>query len=148
MRIVVFATEEFDERMDGIVYGTIAGLGVATLLNLSHIIDNQGVALGPGVVYTVTTALAQASFGGVMGYFMAQAKFEHKPIWWIPLGVSIAAVLNGTFTWIIDEVSAAGLTVEPWRSLVAGILIAIGVFLVLVELMRRAHHLDEQPASG
>jgi uncharacterized membrane protein YagU involved in acid resistance len=62
--------------------------------------------------------------------------------------VSIAAVLNGTFTWIIDEVSAAGLTVEPWRSLVAGILIAIGVFLVLVELMRRAHRLDEQPASG
>ena len=148
VRIVVFATEEFDERMDGIVYGTIAGLGVATLLNLSHIIDNQGVALGPGVVYTVTTALAQASFGGVMGYFMAQAKFEHKSIWWIPLGVSIAAVLNGTFTWIIDEVSAAGLTVEPWRSLVAGILIAIGVFLVLVALMRRAHHLDEQPASG
>ena len=83
-----------------------------------------------------------------MGYFMAQAKFEHKPIWWIPLGVSIAAVLNGTFTWIIDEVSAAGLTVEPWRSLVAGIIIAIGVFLVLVALMRRAHQLDELPASG
>src|SRR5438477_4868750 len=33
VRWVVYATPEFDERMDGIVYGTIAGLGVATMLN-------------------------------------------------------------------------------------------------------------------
>lgn len=142
IRLTVFATDEFDERMDGIVYGTVAGLGVATLLNLRYIIDNQGVALGPGVVYTVTTALAQASFGGLLGYFMAQAKFEHKPIWWVPLGVSIAAGLNGFFTWVIDEVSAAGLTVEPWRSLMLGVVIALVVFGLLIYLMRRAHVLS------
>ena len=147
IRLTVYATDEFDERMDGIVYGTVAGLGVATLLNLTHIVANQGVALGPGVVYTVTTALAQASFGGLLGYFMAQAKFEHKPIWWVPLSVSIAAVLNGFFTWVIDEVSAAGLTVEPWRSLVLGIVVALAVFGVLVALMQRAHASAEQASS-
>jgi RsiW-degrading membrane proteinase PrsW (M82 family) len=147
IRLTVYATDEFDERMDGIVYGTVAGLGVATLLNLNHIVANQGVALGPGVVYTVTTALAQASFGGLLGYFMAQAKFEHKPIWWVPLGVSIAAVLNGFFTWVIDEVSAAGLTVEPWRSLVLGIVVALAAFGALVALMQRAHALDEPSAN-
>jgi len=147
IRLTVYATDEFDERMDGIVYGTVAGLGVATLLNLNHIVANQGVALGPGVVYTVTTALAQASFGGLLGYFMAQAKFEHRPIWWVPLGVSIAAVLDGFFTWVIDEVSAAGLTVEPWRSLVLGIVVALVAFGALVALMQRAHALAEQAAS-
>ncbi|MCI0478869.1 MAG: PrsW family glutamic-type intramembrane protease [Anaerolineales bacterium] len=144
IRLTVWATDEFDERMDGIVYGTVAGLGVATLLNLNHIVANQGVALGPGVVYTVTTALAQASFGGLLGYFMAQAKFEHKPIWWVPLGIVIAAVLDGFFTWVIDEVSAAGLTVEPWRSLVLGVVVALAVFGVLVALMQRAHTLTNQ----
>lgn len=148
IRIAVYATDEFDERMDGIVYGSIAGLGVATLLNLYHIIDNQGVALGPGVVYTVTTALAQASFGGLMGYFMAEAKFEHKPLWWMPLGVAIAAISDGLFTWIIDEVSSAGLTVEPWRSLAMGITVAIAAFAVLIVLMQRALAEDEQPATG
>ena len=138
IRIWVYNTSEFDERMDGIVYGTVAGLGVATLLNLHYIIDNQGVALSPGIINVVTTALAQASFGGLLGYFMAQAKFEHKPVWWVPLGVVVAAVLNGLFGWLINEVSSAGLSVEPWRSLVLGVIVAVLTFGVLVYLMQRA----------
>jgi protease PrsW len=138
VRLVVYATPEFDERMDGIVYGTVAGLGVATLLNLNYVIANDGVALGPGVIRVVTTALAQASFSGLLGYFMAEAKFEHKPIWWVPLGLFIAAVLNGLFSWLLSEVSASGLTVSPWRSLVLGIVVALAVFALLLMLMRRA----------
>jgi RsiW-degrading membrane proteinase PrsW (M82 family) len=148
VRAVVFTTEEFDERMDGIVYGTAAGLGVATLLNLHHIIDNSGVALAPGVIHVVTTALAQASFGGLMGYFMAQSKFEHRPMWWVPVGLSAAAVLNGLFTWLISEVSVTGLTVDPWRSLVLGVVVALATFVVLVALIRRANRLALSPSAG
>jgi RsiW-degrading membrane proteinase PrsW (M82 family) len=137
VRAVVYATPEFDERMDGMVYGTVAGLGVATLLNLRYIIDNGGVAIAPGVIQTVTTALAQASFGGLMGYFMAEAKFAHRPTWWMPLGFALAAILNGLFSWLISEVSASGLTVDPWRSLALGVVMALAVFFVLVALMRR-----------
>jgi RsiW-degrading membrane proteinase PrsW (M82 family) len=147
VRLVVYATDEFDERMDGIVYGTVAGLGIATLLNLHYIVDNQGVSLGPGVIHVVTTGLAQASLGGIVGYFMAQAKFEHKPVWYVPLGVGVAAIGDGVFTWLISEVSATGLTVEPWRSLALALIVAIAIFLVLVALMNRAHALTlEQPA--
>ncbi len=138
VRLLVYATDEFDERMDGIVYGTVAGLGVATLLNLNHVIANQGVALGAGVINVVTTALAQASFGGLMGYFLAQAKFEHKPVWWVPLGVALAATLDGLFTWLIDEVSEVGLGVDPYRSLILGLGVALATFAALIALMRRA----------
>ncbi|HJZ46586.1 MAG TPA: PrsW family glutamic-type intramembrane protease [Roseiflexaceae bacterium] len=138
IRLVVYNTPEFDERMDGIVYGTVAGLGVATLLNLNYVLDNGGVALGPGVIHVVTTALAQASFSGLLGYFMAEAKFEHKPVWWVPLGLCIAAVLNGLFSWLLTEVSASGLSVSPWRSLALGIVAALAVFGLLLVLMRRA----------
>jgi len=148
VRFVVYATPEFDERMDGIVYGTVAGLGVATLLNLHYVIDNDGVALGPGVIHVVTTALAQASFGGLLGYFMAQAKFEHKPAWWVPLGVVIAAVLNGLFTWLMSEISASGLTVQPLRSLALGVVVALGVFGLLLALMRRAMQSTLAPTAG
>ncbi|HEX5689227.1 MAG TPA: PrsW family glutamic-type intramembrane protease, partial [Roseiflexaceae bacterium] len=141
VRAMVYATPEFDERMDGIVYGTVAGLGVATLLNLRYIIDNGGVAIAPGVIQTVTTALAQASFGGLMGYFMAEAKFTHRPIWFVPLGFAVAAILNGLFTWLISEVSASGLAVDPWRSLLLGLVLALVVFFVLVGLMRRTTQL-------
>lgn len=138
VRAVVYTTDEFDERMDGVVYGTVAGLGVATLLNLHYVIDNNGVALTPGVIQVITMALAQASFGGVMGFFMASAKFQHRPIWWVPFGVSIAAILNGVVLWLLSEVSATGLTVEPWRSLALGLAVAILVFAVLVALMHRS----------
>jgi protease PrsW len=148
VRAVVYASDEFDERMDGVVYGTTAGLGVATLLNLHHIIDNQGVALAPGVIHVVTTALAHASFGGLMGYFMAQAKFEHRPVWWVPFGLSLAAVLNGLFTWLINEVSVDGLSVDPWRSLILGLVVALATFLALVALMRRANILTLEPSAS
>jgi RsiW-degrading membrane proteinase PrsW (M82 family) len=132
---LVYTGSEFDERMDGIVYGTVAGLGVATMLNLHYIIDNQGVELAPGVISVVTTALAQASFGGLMGWFMAEDKFTERRFWFVPLGFTIAAVLNGLFTWLINEVSAAGLAVEPVRSLILGLLVALATFGVLVWLM-------------
>ncbi len=138
VRLLVYTTPEFDERMDGIVYGTVAGLGVATLLNLRYVLDNGGVALGPGVISVVTAALAQASFGGLMGYFMAEAKFTHRPIWWVPVGFALAAALNGTFSWLIGEVSATGLSVEYWRSLVLGMAVALVAFFTLVALMRRS----------
>jgi RsiW-degrading membrane proteinase PrsW (M82 family) len=134
---LVYGTPEFDERMDGIVYGTVAGLGVATLLNLRYVLDNGGVALSPGVVHVATAALAQASFGGLMGYVMAEAKFAHRPLFWVPLGVVVTATLNGLFSWLIDEVAATGLTVSPWRSLALGLVVALVVFVALVGLMRR-----------
>lgn len=137
IRLLVYDTEEFDERMDGIIYGTVAGLGVATVSNLYFVLANEGVALGPGVIQTVTTALAQASFGGLQGWFMAEAKFEHKPAWWVPAGFALATLANGLFSWLIGEVSAAGLQVDPWRSLALGVAVALGAFLILALLMRR-----------
>ncbi|MFV9506769.1 MAG: PrsW family intramembrane metalloprotease [Oscillochloridaceae bacterium umkhey_bin13] len=137
MRLLVYDTPEFDERMDGIIYGTMAGLGVATVGNLYFVISNEGVALGPGIVQTVTTALAQASFGGLQGWFMAEAKFTRKPIWWVPGGFALATLFNGVFSWLIGEVSAVGLQVDPWRSLIFGIMVALATFLLLAFLMAR-----------
>lgn len=138
VRLLVYDTAEFDERIDGIIYGTMAGLGIAMVNNLYFVLANDGVALGPGVIATVTTALAAASFGGLQGWFMAEARFEHKPVWWVPLGYVVATVLNGVFSWLISEVSAVGLQVATWRSLLMGLIVALGSFLTLAALMRRS----------
>jgi hypothetical protein len=55
----------------------------------------------------------------------------------VPAGFTLAAVLNGLFTWLISEVSAAGMSVEVWRSLALGLVVALAVFFVLVLLMRQ-----------
>ncbi len=73
-----------------------------------------------------------------MGWFMAEAKFTQRPAWFMPLGFTVAAVLNGLFSWLIGEVSAAGLEVESIRSLILGLLVALATFGALVWLMNRS----------
>ena len=138
VRFRVYGTSEFDERMDGVVYGTAAGLGVATMLNLRFILESGGAELGPAVIHVVVAAMAQASFGGITGYFLGEAKFVEEPWWWMPSGLTLAAVLNGAFLWLLGEVRASGITVEPWRGLVFGSLVALATFALLTWLMSRA----------
>jgi RsiW-degrading membrane proteinase PrsW (M82 family) len=97
VRFFMFDSPEFDERTDGVIYGTAAGLGYATALNLAFILSNGGSALGSGEVFVAEVALAHAAIGGLLGYFLGRAKLEQDPIWWLPLGVVIAALLNGLF---------------------------------------------------
>ena len=97
VRYFIFDSPEFDERTDGVIYGTAAGLGYATALNLQFILANGGSALGSGEVFVAEVALAHAAIGGLLGYFLGRAKLEQDPIWWLPVGVLLAAVLNGLF---------------------------------------------------
>jgi RsiW-degrading membrane proteinase PrsW (M82 family) len=138
VRFTVFPTREFDERMDGIVYGTAAGLGIATMLNLGYVLDSGGVLLGPGVINIIVTTLAQASFGGLIGYFLGEANFIDEPPWWMPLGIGVASVLNGAFLALSIAVKASGTGVNVVWALVLAAVVAVLTFAGLMYLMRRA----------
>lgn len=138
VRYTVFYSGEFDERVDGIIYGAAAGLGYATMLNVQYIISNGGVDLGIGVMRVATTALAQASFAGVVGYFLGIAKFERKGALWLPLGLTLAAVLNGVASYVLGQVTRlGGFSFNPWYGLVVAVIIAGGTFYALFMLIRR-----------
>jgi RsiW-degrading membrane proteinase PrsW (M82 family) len=145
VRATVYGSAEFDEPVDGIVYGSAAGVGLATALNIAFVIDSGGLDLGAATIRIVVTALAQASFAGVMGYFLGRHKFELRPIWWMPLGVGMAALLNGTFAFLRDSVAARGLdssllgTLGPWFGLILAGVLAVAVTLGLTAAMRRGH---------
>ncbi|MBC7249987.1 MAG: PrsW family intramembrane metalloprotease [Anaerolineae bacterium] len=148
VRYSVYLSTEFDERVDGVVYGTAAGLGFAAMLNINYVVSNAGVDLRMGMIRIAITTLAQASFAGISGYFLGRAKFEEEPVWWLPLGVTIAAVLNGVFTFVRGEISRVGLTVNPWNGLILATVVAIVTFIVLYYLMRRANKLTLAQAQG
>jgi RsiW-degrading membrane proteinase PrsW (M82 family) len=139
VRFTIFSSPEFDERVDGIIYGAAIGLGFATMLNIQYVIGHGGVQLGVGVMRITITALAQASFAGVSGYFLGRAKFEEMPFWWLPAGVTLAAILNGIVTYLLQEVSMQGLQFTPAYGLVLAALVAGGTFAALFALIRRAN---------
>jgi RsiW-degrading membrane proteinase PrsW (M82 family) len=138
VRYTVFYSGEFDERVDGIIYGAAAGLGYATMLNLQYIVSNGGVDLGIGVMRVATTALAQASFAGIVGYFLGIAKFERKGPLWLPIGLTLAAILNGVVSYVLGQVTRlSGFSFNPWYGLVVAVIIAGGTFYALFMLIRR-----------
>ena len=145
VRYTIYSSQEFDEATDGVIYGTAAGLGYATVLNVQYVIANGGVALGSSVIRMVIVALAQASFAGITGYFLGRAKFEHKAWWWMPAGLTIAAVANGLFNWLRGllvqrGISLTGATSNPWLGLVLAAVVATITLGMILWLIRRNIH--------
>ncbi len=137
VRYTVFENEDFDEVADGVAYGTAAGLGVATVLNLTFVLDAAGVAAGPAVLRIVVTALAHASFGGVIGYFLGQAKVHGRDsgVLW---GFLVATLLNGLVTFLLGTVTRSGLAYHPLNGLALAAAVAVVVTATLFQLVHRA----------
>lgn len=142
LRLSVYGSREFDERTDGIIYGTAVGLGFATALNVGFVVGSGGVDLGTGAIRIVLTSLAHASFGGVIGYFLGRQKFELRPIWWMPAGVALAATLNGSFFFLRSTVARGTIddplnSVAPWVGLALAAMLAGATTIALARLTRR-----------
>ena len=142
VRFSIYNSSEFDEPTDGIIYATAAGLGYATVLNVQFVVSNGGVALGSGVIAMAVVALAQASFAGITGYFLGQAKFKANPAWWMPLGVTLAAIANGLFNWLHGQITRGGISLSgstgsPWWGLVLATVVAVVVMGLMIWLIRR-----------
>ncbi|HSL28794.1 MAG TPA: PrsW family glutamic-type intramembrane protease [Anaerolineales bacterium] len=142
VRYSVYHSPEFNEPTDGVIYATAAGLGYATVLNIQFVVSNGGVDLGAGVIRIAVVALAHAAFSGITGYFLGRAKFESEPIWWMPLGISLAAVASGLFNWVRGRVVQGGVdltgaTAHAWLGLALAAVVALATTAVILWLVRR-----------
>jgi len=87
-------------------------------------------------------ALAQASFSGITGYFLGRAKFESEQIWWMPLGITLAAIFNGLFNWARGlvaqtSVSLSGGNTSLWPGLILAAVVAFITSGIVLWLVRR-----------
>jgi protease PrsW len=139
VRYGIYDSPEFDERVDGVIYAIAAGLGLSTVINFFYVLNNGGVDLGIGAVRIVVNALAYASFAGVLGYFLGQARFERTPTYYVPVGLALSALLNGVFFLMEDRVTADGLRVNPWNGLILAALFAVVTLGVVFWLVNRAN---------
>lgn len=147
VRFTVFLSSEFDERVDGIIYGAVIGLGYATMLNIHYIISMGGVNPSIGVIRITISCLAHASFSGISGYFLGRAKFENMPVWWLPSGVALAASLNGITHIFLKGISRIGIKYTPEYGLIfAGLLasIAFGILSVIIKRINSKAVMDSR----
>lgn len=138
VRYTVFLSEEFDERADGIIYGTAAGLGSAMLLNLRYVLDHPGLRLDVGTARIIVAALVLASLGGLVGYGLGQVKFERHSPWFAAGFVVVAAFLNGTFDWLVTEISRRQFGFDGWLTVLAAAIFALLVLGIVYGLLQHA----------
>ena len=98
---------EFDEPIDGLVYGTAATLGFATLENALYMLSGgAGLILLRGPIST----LGHILFASAWGYALSVRKFSPNRRWVIRKALLLAAGLHTTFNFLLFTAgSAAGL---------------------------------------
>lgn len=138
VRWTVFRSAEFDERADGIIYGTAAGLGAAIPFNLGYVLDHDGVRLDVGAARMIVAALAYAAAGGLAGYGLGQVKFEPHPAWFAPSFVLLAALLTGGFNWLVEVATVGAADGAAWLGLPIAAAFAAAVLGAVYALLRRA----------
>lgn len=139
VRYGIYTDPEFDERVDGVIYATAAGLGLATVLNFEYVVAHGGVDLDVGSIRMVINALAYASFAGLLGYFLGQTRFESTPPAYLPAGFGLSAAFIGLFFFLEDRVTSAGFQVNSWAGLILALVVA-GITLSLIFwLVQRAN---------
>lgn len=94
---------EFDERMDGIVYGARAGLGFALVENVAYLLLIPASMAEYVAIFIGRAVLAvpgHATWGGIMGYFAARRRFDGRGPGLLG-GYLLAVLLHGLYdTWL------------------------------------------------
>jgi RsiW-degrading membrane proteinase PrsW (M82 family) len=86
---------EFDEPMDGIVYGVTASLGFATLENILYV-SGGGLEMALGRAFTAVPC--HAFLGAIMGYYVGQARFRpERRRALLATGLGVAMLLHGLY---------------------------------------------------
>ena len=141
VRYTIYLSREFDEPMDGIVYMMACGTGFAVWVNY-HRLSGQGhqVILSIGAAQAVVTTLAHASFAGVLGAVLGNAKFSRRsaPVrgLFLMLGLLGAALLNGQFAVFQNWLQQTGMAQHPWRAVAYAAAFATAIFTVLLFISR------------
>lgn len=139
VRLVVYMSAEFDERLDGIIYGTAAALGIATVVNFQYVVGHGGVDLDIGSIRMVVNAMGYACFGGILGYFMGQARFEKTPAYYVPGGLGFAALLTGLYFFLIDRTAGDPFGTSGGRDLLLASFLALLTVLIMTFLVNRTN---------
>jgi RsiW-degrading membrane proteinase PrsW (M82 family) len=147
VRAVVYLSAEFDERLDGIIYGTAAALGIATVVNFQYVVSHGGVDLDIGSIRMVVNAMGYACFGGILGYFMGQARFEKTPAYYLPTGLGLAALLTGLYFFLLDRTAGDAFGNNGGRDLLLASFLALLTVLLTTFLVNRTNEETDRVAG-
>jgi len=97
IRVYAYRQPDFDEVIDGIVYGAAAGAGFATIENLLYVL-RMGFAVG--MVRALMSVPLHIFTGGLLGYGLAKKKIDGVA-WAVPLTLLLAVFCHGLYDFVL-----------------------------------------------
>jgi RsiW-degrading membrane proteinase PrsW (M82 family) len=136
----VYHWDEFDEPLDGVVYGVAVALGFATLENLLFV-----ARLGLGVAWmrALFAVPAHALFGATMGYYAGRAKFDRGGRLWRDRALCLFAptFFHGTYDYALHR----GMGAHVWIGIS---LLSVGLWTFVLRRVHRAQHASPFRTGG
>ena len=117
---------DFNEPMDGIVYGTVASLGFAMYENIFYIYGQENFAesLHTAYVRALCAVPSHAFDGVIMGFFIGRHYFrKHGSKIYLFLALLVPIILHGLYDWTLME--------EKINSNFMWLIMAIQLYLVI-----------------
>jgi RsiW-degrading membrane proteinase PrsW (M82 family) len=147
--LFVWKRPEFDERMDGIVYGARAGLGFALVENVGYLLGAEGGLAGYFAMFVGRAVLAvpgHAIWAGIMGYFAAIKRFDGRGPGLVG-GYLIAFAMHGAYDaalFCAPVAGEAGLTGVSIGLMAIPVLVIICGAIVVRQMVRWAIAEDDR----
>jgi RsiW-degrading membrane proteinase PrsW (M82 family) len=148
---VVWKRPEFDERMDGIVYASRAGLGFALVENVMYLLGQQSLQ-GQLIVWVERALLAvpgHAMWTGMIGALAARRRFDGKGVGLIG-GYLLAVAFHGAYdvsVFVQQPLHFEGRDLLGHALLLVPVALTVAAFFVLRSMARTALQLDDAQAA-
>jgi RsiW-degrading membrane proteinase PrsW (M82 family) len=144
---VVWRRPEFDERMDGIVYASRAGLGFALVENVLYLLQEQtlGGQLQTWILRAVLAVPGHAMWTGMIGAMAARRRFDKKGLGLVG-GYLLAVAFHGAYdlcAFLQAPLQFEGRTGIAMLMMPALIGLTVLAFFVLRSQARTALRLDD-----
>jgi RsiW-degrading membrane proteinase PrsW (M82 family) len=107
--------KEFDEPVDGMVYGAIAGTGFAFVYTLHYLLGHPSFTLYVLAFTATVNVLIYSSVGSLMGFLIGRAKFQRANIVISSLSaMSLGILLLGIYHLISELFFVSGISHAFW----------------------------------
>lgn len=138
IRYGFYGSKEFDEPVDGMVYGALAGSGYAFVSSLFYLMKHPEFTLFAIGYTTTTNILMYASVGALAGYIVGMGKFSERSSTWRGfLAVGVGTILISIFTLLEELVLLEGFQNAFWISFALTLLLAVVILWLVYGKMRK-----------
>ncbi len=143
LRYGFFPLKEFDEPVDGMVYGAVSGAGMAFVASLYYLMSRPDSTLFVIAYLSTTNILVYSGAGTLIGYVLGQAKFQKRNREIESLKAVLAATALLGICRIVNEfIFISGLQGAFWLSFV---LTSVYCISILVYGTVKMNKLSKQP---